>query len=301
MPNWNEILEELNESKRVDALDYVRRKYLQLAHEKSGRNVITYYSSFLQKPGIEQGFIDDNDKNGFMTVINKMHRDKGLDLILHTPGGDIAAAESIVEYLVEMFDGDIRAIVPQIAMSAGTMIACACKEIVMGLHSSLGPIDPQFGGIPASGIIDEFNRALVEIKENPESILLWREIISKYHPTFIGECEKAISWANEMVTKFLENNMLASDELPHDTAKRIVEHLSKPETVKSHSRHIGVAECESIGLKIIRLENIMRDVDYQDTILSVHHAYMHTFSNSSSVKIIENHEGVALIQHYQAM
>jgi len=34
-------------------------------------------------------------------------RSKGLDLILHTPGGDIAATESLVDYLHKMFD-DIR-------------------------------------------------------------------------------------------------------------------------------------------------------------------------------------------------
>jgi ClpP class serine protease len=75
-----------------------------------------------------------------------MDRSKGLDLILHTPGGDMAATESLVDYLRQMFGKDIRAIVPQIAMSGGTMIALAWKEILMGKHSNLGPIDPQFSG-----------------------------------------------------------------------------------------------------------------------------------------------------------
>ena len=35
------------------------------------------------------------------------------------------------------------------AMSGGTMIACSCKEILMGKHSSLGPVDPQIMGIAA--------------------------------------------------------------------------------------------------------------------------------------------------------
>lgn len=73
-----------------------------------------------------------------MTVIHQLDRNKGLDLILHTPGGDTAATESIVDYLHNMFGNNIRAIVPQLAMSAGTMIACSCKEIIMGLQSSLG-------------------------------------------------------------------------------------------------------------------------------------------------------------------
>ena len=83
---------------------------------------------------------------GFMTVINKLDRKLGLDLILHTPGGEINATEALVNYLRYAFDGDIRALIPHQAMSAGTMISLACKTIVMGAHSSLGPIDPQVGG-----------------------------------------------------------------------------------------------------------------------------------------------------------
>ena len=63
--------------------------------------------------------ISDADKNGFMSVFHKLDRTKGLDLILHTPGGDMAATESIVDYLGSMFGKDIRAIIPQLAMSGG--------------------------------------------------------------------------------------------------------------------------------------------------------------------------------------
>jgi ClpP class serine protease len=68
-----------------------------------------------------------------------------------------------------MFDDNIRAIVPQIAMSAGTMLACSCQWILMGKHSNLGPIDPQLSGIPAHGVLAEFKRALEEIKLDQNS------------------------------------------------------------------------------------------------------------------------------------
>jgi ClpP class serine protease len=67
--------------------------------------------------------ITDEDKNGFMMAVHKLDRTKGLDLFLHTPGGSISSTQSIVDYLHKMFGKNIRAIVPQIAMSAGTMIA----------------------------------------------------------------------------------------------------------------------------------------------------------------------------------
>jgi ClpP class serine protease len=72
-----------------------------------------------------------------------------------------------------MFDVNIRAIIPQIAMSAGTMIACACREILMGKQSSLGPIDPQIGGLAAHGVIEEFTNAQKEVLKNQVLGILW--------------------------------------------------------------------------------------------------------------------------------
>lgn len=126
--------------------------------DKTNRNVIAYYSGWLEKEGIRGVDITDSDKNAFMAAIHKFDRTKGLDLILHTPGGNVATTESLLDYLRIMFGDNIRAIIPQLAMSAGTMISCACKEIIMGKPSNLGPIDPQFGGIAAHGVIDEFEK-----------------------------------------------------------------------------------------------------------------------------------------------
>ena len=189
MPNWNQLLDEVRAAGSTH--DVIRRRYLVKVQRPTRRNVIVYYSGWLQKgniPGVE---INDEDKNGFMTVIHKMDRARGLDLLLHTPGGEMAATESLVDYLRSMFGRDIRAIVPQLAMSGGTMIACACNEILMGKHSSLGPIDPQFGGIPAHGVVEEFNRAKREVREDKSTIPIWQPIIAKYSPAFIGECEKS--------------------------------------------------------------------------------------------------------------
>ncbi len=154
MPDWNQLRNEIDAA--GSTYDIIRRRYLRKLHELSGRNVIIYYSGWLQKRNLEGMEVNDADKNGFMTVVHELDCDRGLDLILHTPGGETAATESLVDYLRAMFRTDIRAFVPQLALSAGTMIACACKVIFMGKQSSLGPIDPQFGGIPAHGVVEEF-------------------------------------------------------------------------------------------------------------------------------------------------
>ena len=203
MPNWNEILNEINGeiqkglASAQTAQDSVRRRYLgQLFnHSHPNRNIIAYYSGFLSKPTIEGIEINDEDKNGFMTVVNKLDKSLGLDLILHTPGGSVAATESIVDYLKRIFGTNIRAIVPQIAMSAGTMIACSCRTIVMGKQSNLGPVDPQYGAISAAGVIEEFEKAFQEIKLDPDKAKVWQFIIGRYAPSFLGQCENAVDRA----------------------------------------------------------------------------------------------------------
>jgi len=135
MPTWNDVLSEITAAGSTH--DTIRRRYLRALAARTRRNTIIYYSGWLQKVDVyrQQQFdfmVNDADKNGLMATIHKMDRTKGLDLILHTPGGDMAATESLIDYLRAMFGRDIRAIVPQIAMSAGTMIALACREIVMG-------------------------------------------------------------------------------------------------------------------------------------------------------------------------
>ena len=295
MPDWNDILNEISTSNRKDALDFIRRKYLHQLYDMTGRNVIAYYSGWLQKPGLNTTSINDDDKNGLMAVIHGLDRSKGLDLILHTPGGDIAATESIVDYLKKMFDGDIRAIVPQLAMSAGTMICCSCNEIIMGKQSSLGPIDPQFSGISTHGVLEEFETAIKEITKDPNTIPLWQVIVGKYHPTFMGDCKKAIDLSSELTKNWLLDGMLKNKKNALKIANSIVDELNNHENTKIHARHISLEECQNIGLKVKPLED---NQNLQDIVLTIHHAYMHTFSQSTSVKIIENHEEKAMVQHH---
>ena len=217
MGNWTELFEERS---KIDPSDLLRKKYLKNLANLTGRNVIAYYSGFLQHPDIMQTEINDLDMNAFMTVVNTLDKKKGLDLILHTPGGDIAATENLVRYLKSFFHDDIRAIIPQISMSAGTMTACACKEILMGKQSNLGPIDPQSRGVPCQGVIEEFKKAIEEVQKNPASLIIWQTIISKYSPTFIGECQKAIEWSQNMVAEWLENGMFKNDLKAKEKAER---------------------------------------------------------------------------------
>lgn len=301
MPNWKDVLEEIQGRQAVfsrnakESVDIIRREYLKKLHEKTTRNIIAYYSGFLSKPDI-QSDINDEDKNGFMMAVHNLDRNKGLDLILHTQGGSIPATHSIVNYLHKMFKKDIRAIVPQIAMSAGTMIACSCKSILMATHSNLGPIDPHLRGIPAYGVISEFRRACREVKRDASKLSIWQSIISQYRPTFLSQCENAIRWSNEFVEEQLSSVMFDGEQNRKKIARSIRQKLTDYRGNKTHDRHIHIEECQAIGLKV---EKIEADPELQDLLLTVHHCYMHSLMNTPSYKMIENHLGAALVKQQQ--
>lgn len=307
MPTWSGILGELQQSQvkgQPPQFDAVRRKYLASVFEHTGREVILYASKWTQhdtnvSPDVVS--IVDEDLQGIMEVIHGLKGPK-LDFILHSPGGSIEAAEALVIYLRSKFE-HIRVIVPQMAMSAATMIACAADVIVLGKHSFLGPIDPQIiigtplgpRMVPAQAILEQFEQAKNECQD-PAKLGAWLPMLNQYGPDLLVQCENANRLSEELVRGWLETYMFKNDRNRKKKAKDIGKWLSKHGHFKSHSRHIPRDELERQGLQIEHLEI---DQIAQDLFLSVLHATTHTFSGTNAVKIIENHMGKAFIKKAQ--
>lgn len=289
MAGWDRILQEIQST--PGSYEAVRLKYLQNLYKYTGRNIIAYYSSFLFKPTARNIDINDSDMTGFMNALQNIDSSKGLDLILHTPGGNPTAAESIVKYLRAKFNNDIRVIVPHMAMSAGTMIACCGSCIIMGKHSSLGPVDPQINGIPAYDIVRMYLDAKREISSGQSSITYWKLLLDRYPAPFIYTAASAITLSSTLVKEWLGTCMFDANT-DRDKIDKIANKLNEHASSKLHNRHFDISYCKKIGLKIQDLE---ADQDLQDAVLSLHHAYMLTTEHTKLVKIIENQNGKAFI------
>ena len=304
MGTWGEILVEIGNTRVPDDdspdFDGVRRKYLAKLSEVTGRPAILYASAYLDDkdcpPQVLQ--IELGDVRGLMEVVSNIGGDD-LDIIIHSPGGSAQAAESMVAYLRKRFRR-IRAIVPLAAMSAATMIALSANEIVMGQHSQLGPIDPQFtmmtregpASAPAKAILKEFERAKEECK-NPENIAAWIPILDGYFPGLLTQCEDSQRLAKRLVEKWLKDYMFADDERAGEKASRIAAYFADYDEFLSHARPVDFEKCQELGLNVSALEE---DDDLQDAVLSTHHATMHTFAETPACKIIENSEGRTWVQ-----
>ena len=290
MAGFSDIQKELGVT--PSQLDVIRRKYIKQLATYTKRNVIVYYSGWLSKPGIPGVDINDLDMAGFMENVKDIDCSKGLDLILHTPGGNPTAAESIVKYLRIKFNNDIRVIVPHLAMSAGIMIACSGKEIIMGKHSSLGPVDPQLNGLPAYSVKKEFEEAKNDLLKNPNNVPYWSLQLQKYPPGFLNVAIDSINLSSELVKEWLGTCMFDKDT-DKEKIINIVNGLNEHDNSKTHGRHFDVQFCKKLGLKITLLED---DPKLQDKVLSIHHSMMLTFNSSNAVKIIENNEKGTMIQ-----
>ena len=297
MPTKDEIQKEILSQKGA-AQDNVRRQYLKDLHDYTKRDTIIYASAFTSKkmPQLPPFLmsITNEDIQGFMSALHGLSGEN-LDLILHSPGGSLEAADQIVQYLRSKYQ-NIRAIIPQNAMSAATMIACACDTIIMGKHSAIGPIDPQItfptqtGSFtaPAQAILDDFEKAKEEIARDPKTAPLWVNKIQTYPHGFLTICSNTIDLAKDKVAEWLDAYMFK--EIPQEKKKgrEIADWLGTNSNHKTHGRPIGVSIASDIGLNVIPLEN---DQKLQEKVLSVFHAITVTFEVTDCMKFIENHNG----------
>lgn len=291
MPNWSNLLNEIDASTNVQRTLVLKRKeYLKAISSLTGRNTIAYYSGWLKYPSAPNVSINETDKNAIMEVVFGLDRSKGLDIILHTPGGDLAATESIVTYIKKMFNNDVRAIIPQISMSAGTMIAMSCKSIIMGEQSSLGPIDPQMGGLACQAALDEFKDAVAQVSKDPASLGLWQVIISKYRPTDLTACQNAVTWAGKLANDWL------TQANPDINVKKVLDVFLNHKHSFSHAKHMSKQECKDAGLNIVDLESSQ---EMQEAVLSLHHVYMIFFDKFMVSKVVENQQNGSYIQQFR--
>lgn len=293
MPSWSEFLDfarqnmQANPNGGIQVISQQKTFYLSRLSELTGRNTILYFSSWMHKPSSPDISINDKDMNAFMEAVYKLDKSKGLDLILHTPGGDIAATEQIIYYLHSIFDGNIRAIIPQMAMSAGSIIAVSCKSIMMGRQSCLGPFDPQINNMPSQSVVSEFYKAVDDVKNNPASLGLWQTIISKLNPTFLTICEQANKMSEELTDQVLDKS--SYDEV---TKSKIKEIFVNSQNSKTHSRHINRDKCKAAGLQI---EDLETNQEIQDAVLSIHHCCMILAEQTPIIKLVENNLGKAYV------
>lgn len=175
------------------------------------------------EPEDEDKSIGIEDSVEILMQIRKAPKTKQIDIILHTPGGLVLAAE-IIAMALNKHPAKVTAIIPFHAMSGGSMIALAADEILMEEFSVMGPLDPQVGGFTAVSLL-----ALIR-KKPPEAISDEMLLLADSAKKAIKEVKDLIKLLladkgmadedRELVAEFLTGGYILHDQpLTYDTLK----------------------------------------------------------------------------------
>jgi ClpP class serine protease len=173
-------------------------------------------------------YINIDDSEAVLRAIRLTPPDQPIDVILHTPGGLVLAAEQISRALAE-HKGKVTVFVPHYAMSGGTLIALAADEIVMDPNAVLGPVDPQIGQLPAASIakVLEFKKP----QQASDLALILGDMANK---------------ARAQVTSFVADSLLK--HYPKDKARELATILSEGRW--THDFPITVQGARSLGIQV---------------------------------------------------
>jgi len=174
-------------------------------------------------------YIDIDDSERVLRAIKLTPPEMPLDLVLHTPGGLVLAAEQIAQALVR-HRGKVTVFIPHYAMSGGTLLALAADEIVMDDNAVLGPVDPQIGGYAAADILRVLEAK--PIAEVSDETVIRAEM-----------ARKALAQVRQLVVEITTAN-----GMPREKAETVASVLASGRW--THDYPISVEEAQRMGLPV---------------------------------------------------
>jgi hypothetical protein len=234
---------------------YQRQDAIAAIQAVTGRKLISYVA--------ESAALTREDVVPLMDLLHRIPVDSHIDLLLHTAGGDIDAADKIVRILRKRVgaDHELRVIVPDHAKSAGTLIAIGADWIVMSESSELGPIDPQIVTRDASGqtsqrpahaYVDGYE-ALVNTINDPKSYEDGKRtdaeqlLLSKCDPAMLDLCRQALRRSRQLAEDLLRQGMLR-EEASYTT---VAGDLTNNERwLSQHGAVIDSNDAQTLGLHV---------------------------------------------------
>lgn len=254
----------------------LRQRVIAVEEQLDG-DAIYYYGPLI--PSIEKQFRE---------FIEQLKADNGirqrLIVFLNSQGGSAETVEKLVE-IMRFHYSEVVFVVPDEAMSAGTIFCMSGDKIYMDYTSSLGPVDPQIHNgkdwVPALGYLDQVERM---IQKSADGILTEAELImlQTQDLAMLSRYEQAKNLTITLLKKWLVEYKF-KDWTEHRTdpvkigqpvtpaekqqrAEDIARMLSDNKLWHSHGRMIGV----STLAKLLRLEieDYSKKLELRDKILS---------------------------------
>lgn len=202
-----------------------------------------------------------------MATSQPTKRDR-LVFLLNTPGGSAEAVEKMVEIIRHHYC-EVFFVIPDFALSAGTIFCMAGDRIYMDYSSSLGPIDPQVWNgsqwVPALGYLDKVEALLAKAAagklSNAEFLILQNQdlaLLSRYEQARDLTVTLLKNWLVDYKFRDWQTHRTDAKKLGQkvtqdekkERAKEIAKMLGDNKLWHSHGRMIGA---ETLT-RVLRLE-----------------------------------------------
>lgn len=228
---------------------YGRQALLRSIRERFGTPLICYMSGIA-------ALISRDDTVFLVDLLHNLQRGCDLDLLLHTPGGDIDAAEKLI-LMLQTWVGKarLRVIVPDFAKSAGTLMALGSDRIVMSDASELGPIDPQVilndgrGNRIAHSVqtyLDAYEQYAASLHKDPNDAVA-KMMLSKLDPATLKLFEAVRDRARTLAEQLLNRGMFRTKA---GNFTEIAGRLIDTKKWLAHGQMISYQDAKSMGLNI---------------------------------------------------
>ena len=235
---------------------YQRQALIRNIQERSGSQLLCYVAG-------KGASIDRDDTIGFVELLHNVDSTKNVDLLMHTSGGDIDAAEKLI-HMVRATVGQqyFRVIVPDFAKSAGTLMALGADKIVMSDTSELGPIDPQIALNDGHGnmiphsvqcYLDAYDTHSTALQDNPDNVVA-QIMFSKLDPGTMKLFEQVRNRARELAEQQLRRGMFrkmdANSSAPSPNITEIAGKLIDTKKWQTHSQMISADDAAQMNLSV---------------------------------------------------
>lgn len=289
--------EYLNAGLNFEQLGDERKKQLgRVSQLRGGRDVLVMAAHFA-KAGVAPVSIDVDD---LLPLTDQLANLSGgaLDVVLETPGGSGEVAEDVVRILHDKY-AEVAFIVPGWAKSAGTIMAMAGHEILMGQASALGPIDAQLSwqgkSFSADALIEGLEKIKREVEESGQLNRAYVPILQGISPGEMQAAENALNFAKILVADWLATHKFRNWNFHSDgiTPVTEIEKRSRAEDIAgvlcdhrrwlTHGRSLRAEDLEGMGLRITRYD---QNQELNDAITRYYTLLQMTFQ-SNAYKIFE--------------
>ena len=277
-----------------DLLEELQRLVNQY-NKITGRYLFLYVSAMFKR--VQGISMEEEDFYIIRDMLQSIQGYNEIDVYIETPGGNGVTAEQIAKFLHNKFNR-VNFVISGEAKSAGTILALAGNEIYMTETGSLGPIDAQVSIgrtiVSAYDYMEWVNFKMSQATKTGRLNPVDATMIAQITPGEIQLVNHSLEFAKDLVKQWLKEykfeswtttetrQEIVTAEMKEKRANEVASELANHSRWRTHGRLLGIGDLESIGIKVVNLEN---DIDISEIVYRIQFVCKLLHESTSTYKL----------------